>query len=208
MGEGHHLILGKTSDYVTGEIIPDTDDERYRQAIARFLVEMKGYSREDLRVRVRHDLRCSDICGYSITDIAIIIAGRTAMIVKYGPGSLVTRERPALATARTLEDSYTVPVAVVTNGQDAEVLDVSTGKVMATGLDAIPDRDELERISSTQVLDPVPPRQMDAEKRILLAFDGIEHSCECTEDRCNGVKPGGVRNAKGSSPSPRSPSSS
>lgn len=193
MVEGHHLILGETSDYVTGEVIPDTDDERYRQTLARLLVEKMGYSRDDLRVRVRHDISCWDISGYSVTDIVVRIDGRTAMIVKYGPGSLVTRERPALATARTLEDSYTVPVAVVTNGQDAEILDVSTGKVVATGLDAVPHRDELEEIASIRTLEPVSPRQLDAEKRILLAFDGIEHSCSCSEDWCESVKSGTVR---------------
>ncbi|MCK7466807.1 MAG: hypothetical protein MZU91_00755 [Desulfosudis oleivorans] len=40
---GHHLILGKLTDFLTGEILDDTLDERYRQKIARWLVEQKGY---------------------------------------------------------------------------------------------------------------------------------------------------------------------
>ena len=31
---GHHLILGKLADFLTGDILDDTLDERYRQAIA------------------------------------------------------------------------------------------------------------------------------------------------------------------------------
>ena len=42
-----HLILGKLTDFVTGRTIVDTIDERARQKIARFLVEQKGYSKED-----------------------------------------------------------------------------------------------------------------------------------------------------------------
>ncbi|MCK7503858.1 MAG: hypothetical protein MZV70_06955 [Desulfobacterales bacterium] len=40
---GHHLILGKLTDFLTGEVLDDTLDERYRQKIARWLVEQKGY---------------------------------------------------------------------------------------------------------------------------------------------------------------------
>ena len=35
------MIYGETNDFVTGERITDTDDERYRQKLARFLVEEK-----------------------------------------------------------------------------------------------------------------------------------------------------------------------
>ena len=42
---GHHLILGKTTDFITGSTIIDTDDERIRQMLARFLVHKKGYEK-------------------------------------------------------------------------------------------------------------------------------------------------------------------
>ena len=34
----HHLVLGKLNDFLTGTILPDTLDERYRQKIAKSLV--------------------------------------------------------------------------------------------------------------------------------------------------------------------------
>ena len=37
----HHLIYGHCNDFITGETVVDTDDERYRQKLARFLVEKK-----------------------------------------------------------------------------------------------------------------------------------------------------------------------
>ena len=36
---GHHLILGELTDYITGETLKDTHDERYRQQIARRLID-------------------------------------------------------------------------------------------------------------------------------------------------------------------------
>ncbi|MGR0480634.1 MAG: hypothetical protein ACTFAL_04315 [Candidatus Electronema sp. V4] len=38
---GHQLVYGSLRDYLTGELLPDTDDERFRQQLARLLVEEK-----------------------------------------------------------------------------------------------------------------------------------------------------------------------
>ncbi|MCP4369667.1 MAG: type I restriction enzyme HsdR N-terminal domain-containing protein, partial [Deltaproteobacteria bacterium] len=51
MNSGHHLILGKLVDFITGETIQDTHDERYRQKLARLLVEKKGYTKNDIKPR-------------------------------------------------------------------------------------------------------------------------------------------------------------
>jgi len=188
MGDGHHYVYGTLQDFVTGDRIPDTDDERLRQKLARFLVERKGYTKEDLHVRVRHDISCADHSAYSITDIVVVVGGKALMVLRYGPGSLVTRERPALAAARTLQADFCVPLAVVTNGNDAEVLDVRTGRVIGYGLENIPGRDALVKQSVSFDSSPVSARQLEAEKRILMAYDGIEHSCSCTEDWCQPTK--------------------
>ena len=57
------------------------------------------------------------------------------MVLKYGPGSLVTRRRAVLAVSRLIAP-YQVPVAVITNGRDAEIIDGASGKVAASGLDS------------------------------------------------------------------------
>ena len=84
------------------------------------------------------------------------------MIIRYGPGSLVSRERSALAAARVLNDEYRIPLAVVTNGRDAVLLDTVTGKVLDQGMKAIPDRTRiLEMLPSLIFLPP-----QDGEKRL------------------------------------------
>jgi hypothetical protein len=48
---GHQLILGKLVDFITGETLKDTHDERYRQKIGRLLVKQKGYLKADIEPR-------------------------------------------------------------------------------------------------------------------------------------------------------------
>ena len=98
------------------------------------------------------------------------------MILRFGPGSIVTRERAAIAAARVLEASYPIPLAVVTNGKDAEVLDTYTGKVIRQGLDNIPDKNEAEALVQSLRFDPFDDKKRDRELRILNAYD-IEVCC-------------------------------
>ncbi len=82
----------------------------------------------------------------------ISVAGLAGMIIKYGPGSLVTRQRPALAASRLLT-GYLIPVVVVTNGEDANVLNGSDGKLMGVGLDAIPSKAKILSIIASHDLE-------------------------------------------------------
>ena len=50
--DGHHLILGQLKDFITGETLPDTHDERYRQKLARLLVTSGGFSKNEVRPRM------------------------------------------------------------------------------------------------------------------------------------------------------------
>ena len=99
------------------------------------------------------------------------------MIIRYGPGSLVSRERSALAAARVLNDAYRIPLAVVTNGRDAILLDTVTGKLIKTSMTAIPDKNEALRLLPKLIF--LPPQEEEKrirEKRILNAFD-LERCC-------------------------------
>lgn len=173
----HHLIYGFCSDYVTGESLPDTDDERYRQKLARFLVEKKGYTREDLEMRHKIETLFAGQFVVSKIDIVVRLEGKRFMLLRYGPGSLVTRERPAVAAARVLFEDQLVPLAVVTNGEDAEILDVRTKEVIGRGLGGIPDRAAAGAMMKGFDFSPYSERvKREGERRILNAFD-IEICC-------------------------------
>ena len=109
---GHHLVLGEICDYLTGAILADTHDERYRQWIARLLAERKGYGREELKPRVPIDIRAGGKSARVRLDLIVCIDEKIPMLIKYAPGSLTTRHQVALAASRLLAP-YQVPVSVV-----------------------------------------------------------------------------------------------
>ena len=180
---GHKRLLGKTTDFISGRQITDTDDERYRQKLARFLVEVKGYGKSDIEPRRRIEMVIENKKVLSLIDFVVSVRDKKCMVIKYGPGSLVTRERPALAAARILGD-YQIPVTVVTNGEDAEILDTASGDVIATGIDAIPDKASALKKIEKIIPHRLSPNQIEAEKRIISAYDYLEHSLECDDDWC------------------------
>jgi hypothetical protein len=173
----HHLIYGTCTDYLTGESVIDTDDERYRQKLAHLLVEGKGYDKKDLEPRLRIETLFAGQFVVSTIDFVAGIDGRRFLVIRYGPGSLVTRERPAIAAARVLTPSYQIPLAMVTNGEDAELLDTYTGKVIGQGLQTLPDKNSAKRLVQQLVFAPfTDPARRERELRILNAFD-LEVCC-------------------------------
>jgi len=177
------LILGETVDFITGETIVDTLDERARQKIAQLLVEEKGYLKDEIEVRQQITLIVDGNRGSSKVDFVIRVAGKAFMIVIFGPGSLVSRERSTVATARLVED-YEVPFAVVTNGEGAHVLETSSGKMVAEGLDKIPSKPEALRKLEMITFEKLSEERIEKEKRILYTFDVLA-KCECDESVCN-----------------------
>jgi hypothetical protein len=179
---GHHLILGTLEDFLTGETLADTLDERYRQKISRLLVEDKGYAPSEIEPR-REVLLQADARRAAIKlDFLVRLKGRAAMAVRFGPGSLVSRERPALAIARTIE-AVPVPVVVVTNGEDAEILDVASGKVTGQGLQAIPSRTELSEALAGRVAEAITPDRRERELRIAYCYE-VDGACPCDDTIC------------------------
>lgn len=180
--QGHHLILGELVDFITGKTIQDTHDERYRQKLARLLVNHKGFLKNDIEPQYELLVAVENKKAIIKIDYKINLSGRICMILKYGPGSLVTRHRPAIAVSR-LVTPYQVPFVVVTNGEDADIIEAATGRMISSGLDSLPARDELvDRIAVTQ-FNPISPEQAEMESRILYAFE-VDGSCPCDETIC------------------------
>lgn len=174
---GHHIVYGTLKDFLTGEELPDTDDERCRQQLARFLVEEKGYAVGELQPRQNIETQFNEQLVRSVIELTVSVADRRVMIIRYGPGSLVTRERPAIAAARILDPKYRIPLAVVTNCRDAELLETRTGKVLDTGMGCIPEREKLAKMLDGLEFEPfVDEQSREREARILNAFD-VEVCC-------------------------------
>ena len=172
----HHLIYGKCTDYISGEELVDTDDERFRQQIARFLVEEKGWDKKDIYPRQKIDTLFAGTYVTSRIDFLVRLDDQPFMIIRYGPGSIVTRERPAIAAARVLLPNLRVPVAVITNGTDASILETGRGRALGQGLDAIPSKEEARELLAKYPPEPFPEEKREKELRILNAND-VEVCC-------------------------------
>lgn len=179
---GHHLILGQMLDYVTGETLVDTHDERYRQKLARLLVEERGFRREDLIPRVSVDIVAAGKKARVRLDLMICLDGQVALLIKYAPGSLTTRHQVALAFSRLLAP-YQVPFSVVTNGEDADILDNIAGSVVGRGLSGILSRKDLQGhlMSHDRVL--VADRHREMAAKILYAYE-VDGRCPCDDSVC------------------------
>ena len=179
---GHHLILGKLVDFITGETLDDTLDERYRQKLARILVNEKGYLKGEIQPRFELLTKAGDNSAIIKVDYIITISGKVCMIIKFGPGSLVTRRHPVLAASR-LVAPYQVPFAVITNGEDAETLEGSSGRVVASGLEGILDRATLARKTEKADFTAISKKEAEMASRILYCYE-IDDSCPCDDTIC------------------------
>ncbi|MGD1973562.1 MAG: type I restriction enzyme HsdR N-terminal domain-containing protein [Desulfobacterales bacterium] len=174
------MILGERTDLITGETIPDTHDERYRQKIARLLINQKGYQKNDIQPRKDLPVQAGDKRAVIKIDFLINLMGKVCMIVKFGPGSIVTRRRPLLAASRIVTP-YQIPIAVVTNGEDAEVLEGASGKVISRGLETVPSRKQLEEIMAVDQFNRISDIRAEMESRILYCYE-VDGSCPCDEN--------------------------
>ena len=96
----HHLILGELVDFLSGKTITDTHDERYRQQIARHLVNELKFDKSDVEAGREITLRTGDRSADVTADFLVYRNQRAVMMINYAPGSLVTRRLPTLALSR------------------------------------------------------------------------------------------------------------
>ena len=119
------------TDFITGKKVPNVGAEANRQAVERYMVEEKGFKRQDIQVNVPIQMQIEEQIYCSYVDLVVMIEGRKLMAVKCAPGSLGSREREIVSAARLL-DVYQIPLALVSDGTSAIVLDALMSKSRCT----------------------------------------------------------------------------
>lgn len=159
-------------DFISGKPIPLIGAEENRQATARFLVEHKGFAKEDIEADARIEIMINGEIYRSKIDLVVWVNKRRMMAVKTAAGSLGSREREILAAARLIGD-YQIPFCVVSDGKTAMVLDTVSGKKIGEGADAIFSKQILEeKISSLEFI-PFPKEKAEREKIIFRSYDSM-----------------------------------
>lgn len=178
----HHLVMGELKDILTGKILPDTHDEQYRQKLGKILLERLGFEKSHLKGRFVHLLRAGEQKAQMKIDYMINYKDRCVMLIKYAPGSLVTRRLSTVALSRTIT-SYQIPLVVVTNGEDAEIVDGDSGRVLAKGLENIPSKAVIERQFNAFTFKKITGPVQEQASRIAFACE-IDGACPCDTDIC------------------------
>ena len=158
------------ADFITGEMVPDIGAEENRQDVERFLVNEKGFSKEDIEVDVDIELVIAGEPYKSQIDLVVCVDGTRYMAIKCAAASLGSREREIIAASRLLE-SHQIPLSVVSDGKTAIVLDTVSGKKLGKGLNAVPSKDEIkEKLNSSELI-PLPAERLEKEKLIFRSYD-------------------------------------
>lgn len=174
----HEVSLGGTLvDYLTGEARERTTYEDLRQALARYMVEEKGYERDLLKARYPVAYEVDGAPLEREADLAIFSAsGRLCLLLLFCAGQINTYAREARAMAR-LALPEPAPLVVVTDTREADLVAVRDGEVLARGLRALPGRRELEALAETCRYPAPDARRRERESRILHAYTGFLKTC-------------------------------
>jgi len=159
-------------DYVTGKEVPNVGAEENRQAVEKYLVEQKGFLKEELEINAPLEIDIRGETYRASIDIVVSAAGRRLMAIKCAAGSLGSREKEILAAAKLLE-SYQLPLSVVSDGKTAIVLDTPSGKTLGEGLSCIPSKEELAERPCDNDLPPVPANRLEQVKLIFRSYDSM-----------------------------------
>jgi hypothetical protein len=162
------------TDFVTGKEIPNVGAEENRQMVERFLVNEKGFSKEDIEVDVDIEMTIAGELYRSQIDLVISVDGGATrfMVVKCAAASLGSREREILAASRLLAENQ-LPFSVVSDGKTAIVLDTVSGRKLGEGLPAILSKAEAcEKLKAFKP-SPFPKDKREREKLIFRSYDSM-----------------------------------
>ncbi len=178
----HHLVLGELDDFLTGIRLPDTYDERYRQEIAKNIVISGQFKKQDVQANIPVAIEAGKRKAILKVDFLVKFNEKTVVLIKYAPGSLVTRRLSTLALSRIIEP-YQIPIAIITNGEDAEIVDGASGKVIFNGLENLPRKEKIQADYPSFSFEPIKKSLFDQASRIAYACE-IDGACPCDTDVC------------------------
>ncbi len=163
-------MLEPITDYITGREIDNVGAETSRQIFEKFLVETKGFSKDEIHVDVPLTVRFKEEDYHSAIDLVVWFKDSPFMAVTCVAGSIGSYEREILAGARLVHD-HQIPFAVTTDARDAIVIDTLSGRTIGKGLDSVPARAQAETIMNKIIDTPLDPAKRSGEMIIFRSFN-------------------------------------
>jgi hypothetical protein len=158
------------TDFITGKSLPNIGSEENRQQIERFLVEKKGFDKTDIEVDSDIHLTIDGDDYRSHIDLVVSVEGTRTMAIKSAAGSLDSWKREIISAARLLA-RHQLPVAVVSDGTTAIVIDTITGTDIGFGMEAIPSKEKVQTLINRSGLHPLSQERLRKEMLIFRTYD-------------------------------------
>lgn len=143
-----------------------------QKRVIDFLISQKGYTSEDIEINKDFKVDLLDVSFNARADIALKIGEKIFCVIKCVMSSLESWERHSIAFGR-VACPYQIPYAIITDSENARMLDVTDGRLISEGLDSIPSRTDVMKFINEKLFYPYPTEKAEKEKRILYAFDAI-----------------------------------
>lgn len=163
-------MMEQITDYITGREINLIGPEVSRQNFEKFLVETRGYAKQDIQVDEPMTVQFQGEDYVSSIDLVVCVKDRAVMAVTCVAGSIGSYEREILAGARLVRN-YQIPFAVSTDAKDAVILDTLSGKTMGKGLAAVPSREQMEKKLPDLLFEPLDETRKEREMIIYRSFN-------------------------------------
>lgn len=167
-------------DYITGKEIDNVGSEASRQVFEKFLVETKGFAKEEIQVDQPLIVQFKGEDYVSAIDLIVFCNDRPFMAVTCVAGSIGSYEREILAGARLVYE-FMIPFAVSTDGRGAVLMDTVSGRTISNrtisgkstsqGIDALPSRKEAAKILSSVPDRIYDPNKIQGEMIIYRSFN-------------------------------------
>ncbi|MBC2703809.1 type I restriction enzyme HsdR N-terminal domain-containing protein [Desulfobacula sp.] len=158
------------TDYITGKAVRNVGPEASRQIFEKFLVDEKGYAKENIKVDEELIVQFKGKDYISAIDLIVYSRKKALMAITCVAGSIGSYEREILAGARLIYD-YQIPFAVSTDARDAMILDTLSGKKAGQGLDAIPSKEKALKLIETIEFEPLDKNRKEREMIIYRSFN-------------------------------------
>ena len=157
-------------DFITGKEIDNVGSEASRQIFEKFLVETKGFAKEEIQVDVPLIVQFKGEDYVSAIDLIVFCEDNPFMAITCVAGSIGSYEREILAGAR-LTYEFQIPFAVSTDARDAVIMETISGKTIGQGLDDIPSRKTAQKRLAAMEKTIYNPEKREGEMIIYRSFN-------------------------------------
>ena len=150
-----------------------------KQMIFEFLIKEKLFEPEEIETNSEFKITIGDREIIIHIDFIVNLPSASFMVIQCSSSSLEAWERYVISFARVIKE-YQIPYAVVTDGEDAHIIDVLAGRLIGESLDKLFNRQEaLNKMKDFKKI-PCPANRVEKGKRIVYAFEGIK--CPTTKN--------------------------